>query len=370
MKRNITAAFLALGMLFLSACGGEAKPTKTTEENPSSQERVQEEKYLYDLNEYLRMGNPLKISAVFEDPTVCTDEEVEEAVFQVLLSNASCAEKSGAAELYNKVEFDFTLSYEGEVQEGYSQKGFSLILGDASHPELEALLAEALLGAAVGEEKSVDYTYPDTDSYGSWRGKTVRATAKVTKVYQHTIPECNDEFAKGLDGLGFQTAAEFRESVRQDILKSKEQERITAVWLEFKKTVEILKYPEKELKTYKQDYVDYYEYLAQSYNVSLENYLKVYLDTNLENFQKEAEEYAKELCGNEMVYTHLVKVLEITLSPEEYREGLQRYYEESNGSFASPEECEKYYGENVIRQYLSWDKALMTMAEAATRLDG
>jgi len=372
MKRNVLAAFLGLWVLFLTACG-TAPTVQTTQEKPTSSqdtEEIPEEKYRYDLSEYVRSADPLKISAVFEDPTVCTDEEWEEAVFQVLLSNASFTEKTGAAEQYNKVEFDFTLSYEGELQEGYSQKGFSLILGDASNPDLEALLAEALLGALPGEERSVDYTYPDTVSYGSWRGKTVRANAKVVKVYQHKIPECNDEFAKGLEGLGFQTAAEFRESVRKDILKSKEQKRITAVWLEFKKTVEILKYPEKEWNSYVQDYREYYEYLAKSNNISLENYLKVYLGTDLEGFQKEAEEYAKELCGNELAYSHLVKVLGITLSEAEYREGLQQYFEESEGSFASPEECEKYYGEKVIRQYLSWDKALITMAEAATRLEG
>jgi len=365
MMKRFLAIFL-LTCLFLTSCGEEVS---TATEGEGTETEEYKEKYPYDLTQYVTMGLPEEISASFGDPDVCTDEELEAAVFQVLLSNASFKEKAGAAEQYNKVQFDFSLTYEGTVQEEYTQSGFYLILGNPANPELETLLSEALIGTVVGDERSVNYTYPDSVTSGTWRGKTVVATAKVTRVYQHTLPECDDEFAKSLSGFSFQSAQEFRQSLREDILYRKEEEMVAAFWLEFVKTVTVLKYPSVELELYQNDFRLYHEQMAEKLGMQFDSYLKAYLETDEKGFEKEVKAYGEELCRNEMVFTQLTRKLKITLSEEEYQSCLLREFQESDGSFSSVKAYEAYYGKNNLQQNFIWNKTMVAAARLAERLE-
>ncbi len=355
------AALLLALSLILSSCGGGEVPSES-----GAQETAPVERYAYDLSEYLEMGDPDSFRVTVSDPSVVTDEELEAAVFQVLLANASFTEKSGPAEGYNKLVIDFSLFYGGELQEEYSRKDFTLVLGDASNPELEQALAEVLIGAAAGEVRSVDYTYPDTAAAGLWRGKTVKASATVKTVLQHSLPECNDEFARSLKGMNFESAEEFRASLREDILAEKEKALLSTVWIEFVKTVTVLRYPEKELTAYQADYRSYYEMQALQEALSLEEYVTEVLESDMPSFEAEVLNYARELCRNDMIFCRLARHFQTTLSEEEYNVGLSSYYEAVSGSFSSPEEYEAYYGKDQIREELIWHKALRTLVEKAT----
>lgn len=376
MKRRLIAFILGVLALFAGACSSEPE-TQTLQETKTQEPATKttaeasepEPSYQYDLAQYVKMGDPASVSAKFSDPTVCTEEEVEKAVFEVLLSNATYTLKAEGAHLYDKVEFDFSLYYQGVLQKEYSREGFQLVLGSAGNPDLEKLLAEKLLDAYEGVEVEVEYTYPDTVQSGTWRGKTVVAKAKVTKVYGHQLPRLDDAFAQSLKGHNFRTAEELRQSVRQDILREKEKAMIAAVWLEFVKTVEVIQYPEKELEQYRNDYREYYKLLASDFGVSLEEYVSDYLKSDMETFEKEVLSYGQELCRNEMVFTQLVRQLGVVLSPEEYEAGLERYYSDASGNFSSKEEFEAYYGKSQLTEELTWDKALLTIAGMATRLE-
>ena len=359
--------FLVFLSLILTSCSNPVTTVPETMDPPNSEFR---EKYQYDLSEYIQMGDPAAIRFEFaDDPDVCTDEELEAAVFQVLLSNATFTEKDTAAERYNKVQFDFFLIYEGKTQEEFNQNNYSLILGNGTNPDLEEKLSEALIGAVVGEERSVEYTYPDSVTSGTWRGKTVRAVAKVKKIYQHSIPECNDEFAKSLSGFQFQTAEEFRLSVKEDILDRKEDEMVSAFWLEFVKTVQVLKYPGIELGLYKQDFIKYHEQMAEYVGMKFDAYLSAYLEIDASQFEKEAQSYAEELCRNEMAFTALSRQFGITISEEEYQRELKKAYQNSGSGFSTVEKFESYYGKSNLMQNLIWDKAMVTVARMAERVE-
>lgn len=365
MRKNVFLAWVLVFLcFFVSACAKEEEKPK---EEKETVEKVTEEflRYDYNLSEYMSGGEPLGVEAAFDDPTVCTEKEIDDAIFQIMLDNADFAEKSGKAERYDKVKISFTMELDGVLQEKYSREEYEIVIGLLSQEDLECKMGEKLISARVGETRSLLYTYPETATYGEMSGKTVTCYGKVLAIYESVIPECTDEYVKNFEELGLETVAEFRESVKQDILSEKESLKVQAVWSAYLDTVEILEYPEAEVGMYLSTYKDYYVELAEQMDMTLAQFLEEYLETDEESFLKEAEEYARELVKNDMILAYLAQKLEVTLSKEEYDKGAQEYYANEKGEFTSFEEFVAYYTEENIRQNLIWDKALNLVIENA-----
>jgi len=308
------------------------------------------------------------VQAKFDDPEVCEEKEIDEALFQVMLAGASFEEKTGKAERYDKVKISFTMELEGVLQEKYSREEYEIVIGLDAQEDLEYRMGEKLIGAKTGEIRSMLYTYPETASYGDMSGKTVSCYGTVKAIYSAKIPECTDEYVQKLEGFDFQTVAEFREALKKDILKEKESRKVQAVWSAFCDTVEIRKYPEAELSSYMTTYKNYYRDLAEDMKMTLAEFLAEYLETDEESFLKEAEDHAKELVKNDMIFAYLAQKLKVTLSDEEYSAGLREYYENEESEFASLDEFVEYYTEENIRRNLIWDKALKLVLENAVAI--
>ncbi len=365
LKRILAGAFCVL-FVFLSGSASRHQKIKT---KPEKEDQKEEIPYDYDLSEYLLLGDIFSIQAAFEDPSVCTDKEVDAAVFQILLRHATFEEKSGAAERYNKVRIDFSIMWNGKTMEDYSKSDYELVIGMETDNPMETLLGETLMGARVGETRSVEYRYPDAVIEEELTGKTVKLFATVKAVYQQTIPELIDTFVQTLEGHELNTVQELRESVRGDILEEKEYARIEAVWLALLKDAKVLSYPEKELSDYMAVYRSYYEEMAAGFEVSFPDFISIYMELSEEEFSLQARAFAEEKVKNDMIFTQLVRLQEIELNDEEYQEGAYRYFEKEEKEFSSFEEFEKYYTKERLFQNLIWDKALLTVAQNAHRLE-
>lgn len=334
---------------------------------------AEEGRYHYDLLEYISLGEVQPISAYFEDPEVCTEEEIDEALFQVMLSYADFSEKEGAAEKYNRIEMVYDLYYDGKILEEYHEEEYSIVIGSDNLGDLDYLLGEAFIGANVGDVKKIQYTFPSDDfSLGFWAGLTVEAEGKLSKVYQHSVPQCTDEFVRSLEGYSFETIADFREQLADDIRQTKLEKKADAVYDAFMDGVTVLKYPEKEFEKYVEDYQKDSKELAQQLEMSYEDYLKEYLSTDVQTFISQAEEEAEKLVKADMACIQLSRLLGTTLSQEEYDEGLQMMYESEGGEdsdFATIEEYEEYYTVWEIRERLLWKKSFASLVENAVRLE-
>ncbi len=366
MKKHwLLLLLLTFFALLLTSCGEEPRGSLTLPPEETVTVAEKNNWYEYDLSEYMTTGDPMGVQAKFDDPGVCEEKEIDEALFQVMLSNATFAEKKGKAERYDKVNISFTMELDGVLQENYSREDYGIVIGLDLQEDLEYRMGEKLIGAKVGETRTLLYTYPDTASYGEMAGKTVSCYGKVKAISETEIPECTDEYVQKLEGYDFQTVAEFREALKKDIMAEKESRKVQAVWSAFCDTVEILKYPEAELQSYLDSYKSYYLSLAEDMEMTLAEFLQEYLETDEESFLKEAEDYAKELVKNDMIFAYLAQKLEISLSDEEYAAGVQEYYDNEEGEFASKEEFVQYYTEENLRRNLIWDKALTLVIDNA-----
>ena len=103
-------------------------------------------------------------------------------------------------------------------------EGRSYVVGSTSMGNAEA--DNALAGMKKGETKEVSFTTEGHDHTDPETGETehhdgVKVTVKVTAkdIKKRVIPELDDEFAK--KGFGFDTVAEFRDAVKDEITEDK-----------------------------------------------------------------------------------------------------------------------------------------------------
>jgi FKBP-type peptidyl-prolyl cis-trans isomerase (trigger factor) len=328
-------------------------------------------RYDYDLAEYIDLGSYQPVSASFADPSLCTEEEVDHALFQVMLTYALFEKKEGTAELYNKINVEYDIYYEGEPMEDYHKEDYEIVIGSEGSGELDYQLGKEFIGASIGATKEVEYTFPSDDfSLGAWAGMTVTARATLKTVYQQTVPECTDEFVSDLD-QGMETVADFREQLKTDIMSRKEEDKRAAVYRAFIEGVTVKQYPKKELQEYIDSYTKDSKDLAEDLGMSYAEYLQEYLETDVESFEAMAKKEAQENVKVDMACVQVSRLMNTILSEEEYNAGLQVLYDAENTEeeFSSLKEFEKYHGKNEIRNRLLWKKTFNRMVDEAVRLE-
>ena len=323
--------------------------------------------YDYDLSSYLQIGDWEHIQAEFSDPSSCTEEEIDEALFQVMLAYADFTqEKSGPVELYNLVEGEYAVYCQGEWIESMSSDQYQIIVGQKINNEMDAVLSPALIGKNVGDRVQFSYTFSDNFfSYGDWAGKTVDVTVTVKKIYLHRVSPCTDDFVKELKDFHFETVQDLRSSLRQDILEEKSAAKRQAVQTALFDMVTVLEYPQEEINRYIENYMRPYKKFAKEEKLPLDLYVREYLLTELSVLESNAVEEAYERVKSDMVTVQLSRLMGVSVSGKEYKEALQMYFEKETASFEDIEEFEDFYTKDVIEMWALWEKVLDRLVEIA-----
>jgi trigger factor len=81
-----------------------------------------------------------------------------------------------------------------------------------------------LLGLMPEGESRFAVDLPNDFFHPLLAGKVIEFEVKIQAIKEKVVPDLDDAFAQGLGGI-FQTAADLREAVREDIIKEKDRER-------------------------------------------------------------------------------------------------------------------------------------------------
>ena len=152
-----------------------------------------------------------------------TDEEVDKQVEQMRIHHANLIE---AAEGDAIVDGDFiTLDYTGTVD------GEKFAGGEAKDQPLEigahkfiGDFEEQLIGAKVGEERTVKVTFPDDYHSKDVAGKDAEFACKINSIKHRELPELNDEFVKKVST--FQTLDEYKADIRKNMETNAERRAV------------------------------------------------------------------------------------------------------------------------------------------------
>ena len=152
-----------------------------------------------------------------------SDAEVEARLEEIRQANAILkppAEDRGVKE-GDFVVLDYQAHFAGQPVEGGKSEGTYVEVGSGKfNPEFET----NLLGLKAGAEARFAVALPDDFANPLLAGKVIDFAVNVQEVKEKVVPELDDAFARNLGG-NFQTVADLRTAVLEDIIKAKEQER-------------------------------------------------------------------------------------------------------------------------------------------------
>lgn len=306
----------------------------------------------YNLEDYITLG---------AFPNVEYDQEKLDSLTKEVY-DALCEENKTTQEVTDRavqdgdtVSIDYEGKIDGETFEGGSATGSSLEIGSGTFiPGFE----DGLIGKNIGETVDLNLTFPETyDNNPDLAGKDVVFTVTINGITANLIPALEDLSEDVIKGAGFDSLDEYKKSVEKNQLK-------TLVWDNFLNTVKVKDYPDKELKNYYNNVVNYYSTMAIQNGMTLESFVLMYGGaSSLDDFLGDTLDSASKTVKEEMTVYLLVNKNNIEISDEDYKT-LGEEKATSSG-YSSLEEYENNAGKDGVLQALYKDKLIQMIVDNA-----
>lgn len=159
-----------------------------------------------------------KTIKVKKKPVVVPDADADKVIDDLRAMQASEALVDRPARNEDKVEVNFEVKRDNIVIEGGKGDKYPLVLGKGSMiPGFE----EQIVGLKAGDKKTFSLKFPEPYMQESLAGKEAQFDVEVLGVYERTLPEKTDEWAKMMSGKDFK---ELSAMVKGNLQQEKEAE--------------------------------------------------------------------------------------------------------------------------------------------------
>lgn len=312
-KRSLLIVGLMTTALIVSAasCGTKAIP------------------YDYDLSEYVTLGE-YKGLEIKEAKVSVTESEIKDEINNRLQAAAEeKIEKKGTVKDGDTITINFEGKIDGKTFEGGTAKDYSLTIGTT--PMIDGF-TEGLIGAEIGDKVTLNLKFPkEYPNKPEIANKDVVFTVDVVNKKLSIVPEFNLEFVKANSDAT--TLDAYKKLVKEDLTKSKESDADAqlknSLWESVMAKSKVKNYPEIELKAKAKDLKADEKAKAESYGMEYADYLKQAMQMTEEEFDKELDNYAKEVVGQELVLYSIARAESIEITDEEYNEYLDKLLKDS-----------------------------------------
>lgn len=294
MKKYVKPALCALAALMLvTGCSGKAEKESTAAAETTT--AVQEEA---DLGSVTKLGK-YKGVEITKASTEVSDEELGNRIQSILDANPEYIEVTGRpAKEGDIVDIDFVGMKDGEAFDGGTSEGYKLELG--SHSFIDGF-EDGLIGANVGDELSLNLTFPEDYHSEELAGQAVVFDVTVNGIEEKREAVLDDNFVQRMSD--FNTVEEFKEDTLNDMVAEKESQAETQMESEAMQAV--LEDTEFDLN---QEAVDaqyenqlsYYTSMVEMYGITLENYVTMFGMTE-DQFKEELKEMAELTVKQQLV---------------------------------------------------------------------
>lgn len=345
MKKKVFTILMISGlMIALAACGGKDKNKKENSEISNDKITIKQYKGL----------------EVEVETYPVTDEDVEQSIQSTLETMATRKEITDrATQNGDEVTLDYEGKLDGEAFDGGTAKGTKITIGNGGYvPGFE----EGIVGHKVGETFDVPVTFPE--QYAEHlAGKDVIFTMTIHKIEEVTVPELTEELLPKLSETA-KTIEDYKKEVRKDLEKSNKETADSSVeglaWQALMKQCEVKEYPQDQVD----EFVNYVETTlaeqAEQQNMTAAEFFEQY-------YQMTPEEYIKESIKLRYAIELISETEGITLSGQEYEEGLAEMAEEDG--YDDVKAYEKQVGRETIELQLLQPKVGEFLAKNCKRVD-
>jgi len=223
---------------------------------------------------------------------------------------------------------NITLDFDGYVDdvafEGGHGTDYPLTIGSGSFiPGFE----DQLIGANIGEEVTVNVTFPEEYQEKSLAGKASKFICTVKAIKEKELPELNDEFAAEVSE--FETLDEYKADIKKNLAEKKESEanrekedKVIKAIVEDSK----MDLPQAMIDTEARNMANNYAQRLQSQGLSIEQYFQ-FTGMNIDKLLEQLTPQAEESIKSRLVLEAVVDAEKIEVSDEEYEAELSKMAE-------------------------------------------
>ena len=268
MKKNVRLILCCAAVVMLAAgCGKKSDTTETTTAAETTEAEIT------DKGEVTKLGQYKGIEVTKEDTTV-TDAELDQRIASILQANPEITEITDrSAQNGDTVNIDYVGMKDGVAFDGGTAEGYNLELGsDAFIDGFE----DGLIGANVGEERSLNLTFPEDYGNADLAGQAVVFDVTVNKIEEKKNAILDDAFVQRVSD--FSTVDEFKADTMAALQEEKEQSAAQQVEDDaFAAAVDNSEYSLNEAAVEQQynNQLTYYENMFSSYGFTMESYAEM-----------------------------------------------------------------------------------------------
>lgn len=194
-----------------TAAGTETAGEQTAGQDESSEASI-------DNGKVVKLGNYKGVEVV-KDSVDVTDEELDARIQSILDANPEYIEITDRpAKEGDVVNIDFVGLKDGEAFDGGSMAGYDLELGSGTFIDG---FEDGLIGAAVGDELSLNLTFPETYLNEELAGQDVVFDVTVNSIKEVKDAVLDDNFVQRMSD--FTTVDEFKADTLEDMKVEKEE---------------------------------------------------------------------------------------------------------------------------------------------------
>ncbi len=281
---------------------------------------------------------------------------------------------AGVVKYGDIVNIDFEGFVDGELYDNACAEDYSVEIGSGS---LIEGFEDGLIGAVIGNEVTLNLTFPEDYGVKELNGKPVVFNVTVNMVkyrYDHpdVIPQnIMDQIFEygGSETADFaQFFADVKEEIEAELVAAAETDKQNDVWAGVLKNCTLISCPDEEIEAYMEDYEEYYVSLAGYYGYdNLEDFLSYY-GLTYDEFVAQGEEMAQEDIFGMMVMYQIARAEGLDkLDESEYEAGAQKYVE-YYGMSDYAELCEQV-GAYQVKEWVMSDMVLEFVCSNAVAAD-
>ena len=251
-----------------------------------------------------------------------TEEEVDNALETERQKNSRMVTVTDrpAAEGDTAV-IDYEGFCDGVAFEGGKAENHGLNLG--SHSFIDTF-EDQIVGHVAGDEFDVNVTFPEEYHAADLAGKPAVFKVKLNEIKTKELPELNDEFAQ--DVSEFDTLAEYREDVKNNLVKEKENEakrdqedEAIAAIVEASE----MEIPEAMIQTQCEDMVNEFAQRISQSGLTMEQYMQ-FSGQTVQGLMDQVRPEAETRIKTSLVLEAVVKAENIEVSDEEVNAELEK----------------------------------------------
>ena len=369
MKRRIIALALVTAMSFsLMACGEKKTEETNPEEKVEKQEAVEDtsmkiapvdisEKTVgYNVLDYVTLGDYKGIEVELKGDYEYTEEGYTKYVDSLFTDDKLYVKDDSVKEVAadSVVNVDYVGKKDNKAFEGGSAE--DVVIDVAANASIEGTtyiegFTKDLAGAKVGDTIDSKVTFPKEYQSAELAGQEVVFTFTVNYVMKKANLDAMTMEQKATQ-LGYDSFDEFTKETKksyEDKLKRKLDSDTRMMVIDTVcKNASVEKYPQEILDARMKIYIDQLEAQSNQYGATLEEFVKMGMGIEYDEYEKMIREELEDSYKQELVFEAVARTEKMTLEDKEYEEYITSMIQSSNGMFSNVENMYQMYATPVM----------------------